>query len=361
MSTKKVLFWVVAASLAVFSFAFLLYSCGGGGGGTPATGTVGLYLTDKPVNDMSGFKQVIATIDKVQLVNRGSGATCDVLTMPTTVNLANLANVMQLVNVTECTSGPFNRIHIEFDKSVQLMSAQTGTSACSFVSFKDEGHGNQPNTLNCSGPLCTLDINGAVNVLANQQNKAALDFSLKDFDVDNFDDPLTCSVTMKVSPLHGGEIEALRHPEAITGLISNLTTSTQTFDLTRGNTTFSVLYSGITATDQPGLDTLLQLAQTDGLRVRVMASNIDFMTRTITATKISVKIEGTVSSLDTTNHVFTLAFKGSNTIAVDYNKASVDGALADGARVQVSLYGNDGTNYLASKVEVEMSGMSTED
>ncbi|MGE5174324.1 MAG: DUF4382 domain-containing protein [Betaproteobacteria bacterium] len=351
MNRKKVLFVVIATTLVLGFSGFLLYSCGGGGGGT-SSAAVGLYLTD----DMSSlFTQVTATIDRVQMLNTGSGATCDVLTTPTAVDIAELANVMQLVSVTQCPAVPYNRIHVEFEKSVDLTSAPTATppdttSLCSFVSYKDEG--SKVNTLNCSGTTCTLDINGAVNVLVNQPNKLALDFNLKDFEVASFGTPSTCSVTMKVSPLHAEEMEALGHPEGITGLISGLSTTDHTFTLTRETSTFSVLYSGITTTQQPGLDSLLQLAETDGLRVQVMSSNIDFLTNTIIASAIYVKIEGTVSNLNTTDHTFTLTYKGGKTITVDYSTADVDGVLADNVGVEVKLYGFNSVNYLASKVDV---------
>ncbi len=349
MNRKKVLLGIVAMTLVLGFSAFLLYSCSGGGGGT-STGAVGLYLTD----DMSLFTQVTATIDKVQVLNTGSGASCDVLTTPTAVDIAELADVLQLVNVAQCPAVPYNRIHIEFEKSVELTSGPTATppdatSLCSFVSFMDEG--NMPNTLSCSGTTCSLDINGAVNVLVNQPNKLALDFNLKDFDVASFGTP-SCSVTMKVSPLNASEMEALGHQEGITGLISGLSTTDETFTLTRGTSTFSVLYSGITTTQQPGINSLLQFAETDGLRVQVMSSNVDFSTMTITATAIFVKVEGTVSNLDTTAHTFTLTFQGGKTITVDYSTANVEGTLADGAAVEVKLYGFDTVNYLASKVDV---------
>lgn len=357
MNRKRVLLPVIVVTLVLGFSAFLLYSCGGGGGGgNTSSAAVGLYLTD----DMSLFTQVTATINKVQVLNTGSGASCDVLTTPTAVDIAQLANVMQLVSVATCTAVPYNRIHIEFEKSVELTSAPTGsvpgtTSVCSFVSYKNEG--NQPNKLVCNGTICTLDINGAVNVLVNKPNKLALDFNLKEFDVASFGTS-SCSVTMKVSPIHAVEMEALGHPEGITGLISNLSTTDQTFTLTRGNTTFSVLYSGITTTQQPGLGNLLQRAEADGLRVKVMSSNIDFMTKTITASAIVVKIEGTVSGLNTTAHTFTLTYKGGKTIPVDYSNAVVDGVLTDGVNVEAKLYGFDTVNYLASRVDVGDGEMS---
>ncbi len=351
MNRKKVLFGMVSLTLVLGFSAFLFYSCGGGSGnGSSSSASVGLYLTD----DMSLFTQVTATIDKVQLLNTGSGASCDVLTTPTVVDLAQLANVMQLVNVSQCAAVPYNRIHIEFEKSVALTSAATGTvpgtsSLCSFVSFKDEG--NRPNALSCSGTTCSLDINGAVNVLVSQPNKLALDFNLRDFDVAGFGTPSSCTVTMKVSPLHAEDMDALGHPEGITGLVSGLSTTDKSFILTRGTSTFSVLYSGITTTQQPGLDSLLQRAETDSLRVKVMTSNIDLSTRTITATAIFLKIGGTVSALDTTVHTFTLTYAGGKTIPVDYTNAGVHGTLVDGAAVEVKLYGFDTVNYLASRVD----------
>lgn len=363
MTIQKMLFWLLIGSLVIVTSAILFYSCGRSDNTGTQFGTVGTFLTD----DMSLFTQVTGTIEKVQLISTGTGTICDVLTGPAPVNIANLADVLQLVNVTSCPAGPYNRIHIAFDKNVQLMSSPTGTpSSCSFASYKDTGSNNQPNILKCdpATDICALDINGAVNVFANQPNKLALDFNLKDFDVTNPDNPLTCAVTMKVSPLHSGEIEALGRPEAVTGIVSHLSTTDQTFDLTRGNRTFSVLYSGITTTDQPGINTLLQRAQDDLLRTRVMSSGIDFMDNSIVASAISVKVEGTVSNL-VTNATFSVNYGpgGTKNIKVDYSKAIVDGTVTNGLWVDVKLYGYSSTNndFLANEVEVENEGTMTED
>ncbi len=224
---KKVLVGFIAAALIACFSAFLLYSCSGNNGsgtGGVAPGVVGLYITD----DMSLFTRVTATINSVQVLNTGSGDSCDMLTTPLAVNIAGLANVMHLASIVRCPAASYNRIRIEFEKNVVLATAATGTvpgttSLCSFVSYKDAG--NAPNTLSCSGTNCSLDITGAVNVLANQQSKLALDFNLKEFDVVGFGTPTTCTVTMKVSPLHAGEVEALGEPESITGLVSGLSTT----------------------------------------------------------------------------------------------------------------------------------------
>lgn len=351
----------MAAVLSVF----ILFSClGGGARGTNVTGTVMTYLTD----DMSElFTQVTATIDRIQLVSTGTGTTCDLLTVPTTVNIANLHNVLQLVNVTECPAGPFNRIHIEFEKSVELMSSPTGTpSLCSFVSYKDEDNGNKPDVLKCSGNVCSLDINGAVNVLARQFNKLALDFDLKDFDVMNFGES-DCAVTMKVTPLHSEEIEKRACREGFTGIVSRLSVTDRTFDLTNRHMTFSVLYSGITTTDQPGLDVLLERAQADRLKTKVFSSGIDFMNNTIDASKILVKVEGIISQVTDTTFSLQYGHEEIRYMDIDYSNASLeddeDYDLTDGSWAEVKLYGySDVTDkFLARKIEIESEGMETED
>jgi hypothetical protein len=352
---KKVLYWVTSTVLAAGFFAILFSSCSDHNGGNSAPAKVGLYITD----DMADYKQVVATVTKVQVLHTGSGAVCDLLTTPETLDIAELSQVLQLVTVSTCTAVPYNRIHLEFEKSVELMNSADIASPCSFTSYKDQG--TAPNVLQCNGSTCSLDINGAVNVLVNQQNKLALDFVLKDFVVRSFGDPAACSVTMKVSPLHAMDMEARGHPEGVTGLISGLSTTDRTFNLTRGNTVFSVLYSGITSSRQPGLDSLLELAQAESLRVKVVSSSIDFSAQTISATAVYVKVEGTVSDLDAMARTFTLTYKADKTIVVDYSSAGVDGILDNGDWVALKLYGFEGEKYLASKIEVREGSITTDD
>jgi len=346
--------------ILVFIASILFLACGGGGGGgssssggggTSASGKVALYATD----DMSNYHQVISTINKVQIVNTGTGATCDVLTSPVTLDLTNLSSVLQLLNIASCPSGPYNRIHVEFSKSVTVTDNADKTAPCSFASYKNEH--NQPNTLQCSGNICSLDINGAVNVLANQNNKLALDFRLKDFEVNNLTGPNNCTVTMKVSPLTASEMDDKTknegYKEAISGGISNLDTTAKTFVITKHDKTFTVDYSGITT--QQNIDQLLQFAQDKNLKVQVKVSSMDLDTGTIKASAVYVKIEGAIKqgTLNTTNKTFTLTF-ASNEITVDYSSAEVEGALADNVKVEVKLMGVQGTKFLASNVEVEM-------
>jgi hypothetical protein len=378
MRKNGVILSIISGTIILFAVAILFHSCSSGGdgssnGGGTSSGTVALYVTD----DMSDNQQVIATIDKVTLVSTGTGNTCDVLTTPTTINIADLADVLQLLNVANCPAVPYNRLHIEFEKSVELMDHSGTQSSCSFTSYKDDS--DRPNVLQCNGTTCMLDINGAVNLLANQNSKVALDFRLKDFDVDNFG-TTQCSVTMKVSPIHVEEFENLGHREAITGLVSNLTTSTHTFDLTKHHIVSHVVYSDITSTQQPGLDDLLLRAEQDGLKTQVTASTIDFpnrwidatkmhnddglvsaVTTTIDASKILVKVEGLVSALTTTS--FSLSYDTGKTIGIDFSKAAVKGTLANNAQAEVKLYSFDSTSadFLAAFVEVEFEASCPND
>lgn len=357
---KKLIFPILA--IAIVSGA-ALYSCSGGGGGgaylpsgaNSTKGAVGLYLTD----DMSLYTQVTATVEKVQLVSTGTGASCDLLFTPVSVNISNMAGIMQLVDVAQCPSGPYNRFSMQFDQAVSLMSGTTGTpSPCSFTSYKSQGNGN-PNMLACdpATSICTLDVTGAVNVLAQQDNKVALDFDLKNFDVTGLGTP-NCAVTMKVSPLTPDMMYPL---ESASGLVSNLDTTAMTFDLTtRSTRTFHVRYSGITNTAQPDLNTLLLRAQDELLLTQVTSSTIDFSTNMITASNIEVKVAGIVSG--NTGTSFTLTSGTTGTIVVDYGSAVVSGTIADGSWVLVKLIGHDQTSgdFIADKVEVGLMGMMTD-
>ncbi len=335
-------------------FAFLV-SCGGGGGSvTVSTGSVTFFVTD----DISNFEHVDSTVNKVQFVQTGSGASCDVLTTPAAMDLTDLASFFELLNSTSCAAQPYNRIHIEFARTVSVTDNTGFTNkACAFTSYKDNN--NKSNVLDCSGDICSLDITGAVNILADKTNDVALDFDLKNFDVADLAGP-DCSVTMKVSPLTASDMNGKMmqgYRAGVTGTISGLDTTAKIFTITRGNMTFTVNYAGVT---QQGIDDILQLAQTDGLKVNVRASTTD-LSDTIIAAAIYVKAEGAVSGLDTTSHTFNLTYTpaggSAKTIAVDYtdvaNPTEAATALSSSDRVDVALSGFNGSFYLAHEVKVE--------
>lgn len=240
---KGKLFFLSGLALA----GLIVGSCGGGGGGTSSgSGNVSLYVTDAPIDD---YRQVETTVNKIQLIHTGRGNSCDLLTTPTTFDITDLAGVMQLLNNASCPAENYNRVRIEFDKSVVLTNTDNITNTCSFTKYKDDDKFKvTPNQLQCdpNSNTCFIEINGAVNVLVKQNNNLTLDFNLKDFDVDNFGSQ-NCAVTMKVSPLHAAEIEDRKEKEhareAITGAIFGLNTSLNTFTLRKGNHTFNVDYS----------------------------------------------------------------------------------------------------------------------
>jgi hypothetical protein len=339
-------------SIALMGLFLFLSSCGGGGNVTivASSGSVTVYVTD----DISHFQNVTSTINKVQLVQTGTDTACDILTTPTTLNLTDLASLFELLGTAQCPAQSYNRIHIEFDRTVAVAdnTGLTNTS-CAFTSYKDQN--NNPNVLSCSGDTCSLDINGVVNVLANKTNNVAMDFDLKNFDVSGLAGS-DCSVTMKVSPLNASDINGKMkqgYKTGVTGTISGLDTAAGTFVISKGKGTFTVDYSAVT---QTGLGSILQLAETDRLKVNVRAADIDVSSGTITASAIYVRVEGTVSGLDTVDHTFNLAYTPSGgsqkSIAIDYtNVVEVTGTLSDGATADAALAGFTESTCLAHQIE----------
>ncbi len=347
-----------------FLVIVFIYACSnsGGGGGSSSSGTVVLYATDDPGYD---FSQIEITVNRVQFIHTGRDVRCDLLTTPTTIDIANLENVLQMLAVGECGGRQYNRLRIEFEKQVWLMHEDESTSEpCSLTSYKDE-HDN-PNILYCDGDTCAIDINGAVNVLAKQDNLMALDFELKEFEVEDFGLP-TCSVTMKVKPLHGHDFDDKKYEgykEGVTGYVTSLPVpEDNTFELTtKWQTTFTVDYSGATYAEapQPGIYTLLELARDHALKVRVMSDTIDISgSSPIDASVLFIKAEGKLTGLNLVDETFNLSNPSKNglSISVDFSDAAeyqrIDGDLAENIWVEVKLYGFIDPDYLAHEVEVE--------
>lgn len=340
--------------------------CGGGGDSSSSgsSGSVSMYVTDEA--DLSNYKQVTATINSVSLTQTSTNTSCDLLTTEQTVDIANLADTLQLLETVDCDAQSYNRVHVEFAKTVELMNSSNVSAACSFVSYKENGKVT-PNVLSCTGDNCTIDINGAVNVVANQNNLFALDFDLKEFEVENFG-LVDCEVTMKVAPLNRNDIEDKKsngYHEGVTGFVSALDTTLDTFTLTtKRQETFSVDYSGAlyNSLPQPGIDNLLQFASDKNIKVRVNASVIDVTGVTpVSAATVYVKLDGLVSALDEIAHTFTLSYTSKSiVISVDYtdafNNRHVEGVLANDVWVETKLYGYDNTKYLAHEVELEEEG-----
>jgi len=357
----------VALVVALLALADIS-GCGGGNGGngsSPANGSVVLFLTDS----LSSYQQVTATVTKVQMLHADRSSRCDLLSEPVTVNIANLADTVQLLDRTSCPAGNYTRLFIEVEAPVQLVDLSGNASSCRFVSYLDDA--DVPNALSCDPATdrCGFDIRGAVRassltIASDITNIAGLDFDLKKFEVEHFGDPAACAVTMKVTPVHGASLKRLMRNEGITGTVSDLNIAAQTFVLTRRNMMFTVNFSGVNAARQPGLDVLLLQAQTDGLPVRVISTSVDLAEMTIDATSVFVKISGTVSDIGPRARSFVLHYGSGSTKTIDCSPpARVSGTLADGARAEVALRGSDSVtgDGIAQSVEVRQSGTETDD
>ena len=340
--------------IGLFSIAacIFLHACGGGGANPAATGDVTLYITD----DISAYKQVTATVTKVQLVRTGAaGSICDLLGAPVSIDLSNLSSVVQVLNVVSCPAFHYNRVHLEFDKGVILTDQHNAGSTCSFDSYKDLQ--NLVNALQCDKDtgVCSMDITGAVNVFANGNNNFALDFDLKNFDVSGLSSS-DCTATMKVSPMNDSDIADRRssgYKDGISGNISGLDTGARTFRIVKGLRTFTVNYSSAL---QQNVEQLLQFAADNGLAVKIESSNFNRNSNTFVASAVFVKTGGAISDLDTGRHTFALTYRTGGTISVDYTNAGVNnsvlGQLSDGIDVEVRLDGFTGTVYTAHEVKV---------
>jgi len=346
-------------TVITLALGLLYYACGGGSG-SGGSGTVPLYMTD----DTGNFTQVVMTLNSVRLVHTSTGTSCDLLTEPESIDIANLEGVLQLLDTTECPIQPYNRVNIEFEKAVALMDVNGESGECLFGSYKTNDNPDQPNVLVCNDGVCVISINGGINTIADTVNPFALDFDLKNFVVNNFGLP-ECSVTMKVEPQNNNDIDkkiAAGYRKSVTGYVSALDVDADSFTLTtKKGSVFTVVYSLALyrGASQQGLDELLAYAADRGLRARVMAADIDVSgAGAISATTIYVKVAGMVSGLDNLNYLFNLGNTAKNImIAVDYTNAfnfdKVEGTLADDVWVESKLFGFDLDTYFAHEVEVE--------
>lgn len=349
----KKIFIVLTVCFVAAAVNVLLFSCGSGGSGSgggftnesSSPGNVVLFVTD----DLGTYRKVRVTINDVRLMHMGSSASCDILEDPVELDITDLSSVLQLLDVTSCPSINYNRIVIELDKRTVLTDAGNISSSCNLATYKNEQGGT--NTLQC-GATCTVNMSGAVNVQASKTSNVAIDFDLKEFEVDHFGQP-NCSLTMKVFPLNSADFDKKRNDgfrEGISGLISNVDTVKKTFTLTADSGTFTVTYDDINAT---GIDDLLALAVADQLEVRVESLIIDLDTRKIAATALIVEADGAVSALNSIAGTFTLTYQTNKTMFIDYLTADVEGSLLNGSQVEVKLKGFELSRYLADEVEVK--------
>ena len=358
MRDHKTLLSILVTLLA----AATLYACGsGGGGGSAGSATVFGYITD----DLGGYESVNLTLNSAQL-RHPSGRSCEIITGPLEFDAAELGRdqIVEHVDTTTCEAGPYNRLYVELDEKVTLQQTSVDPlQECTFDSYYDD-NSIRPNRLACANGICSLEITGAVNLIASTRENVALDVDLKEFTVTTT--PADgCKVTLKVSPVHADNKLAAGYRTALSGTVSGLDAAIDRFTLTVKGNPYTVDYTGVT--DQDGLDALLARAESDGLRTSVRCQAVDTSTsphtciaQTLAAQPlkaITVMAKGTVSAWVEAAQTFTLGYGASTTLPVNYAKAAelgkVEGTLAENAVAKVGLYGSDATNFLARVVEVE--------
>jgi hypothetical protein len=353
-----------APAIVVIASLFLALSCGGGGTGSGSppvsgNGQVVLFISD----NISFYKQVITNISGVRLVNSGTGNVCTVMDSPVTLDIANLTSSAHYVGLANCPAGRYNRIDIDFRKSVRLMDQLDAVSVCSYASYLD---GGQQRALTCdpATDICTASIrgsapDGSVLVQEGMYNDLGIDFDLKLFTVTDFGNS-ACAVAMTLSTISAADMNQSGRAHGVTGALQDLDAVADTFLLVTSSASFTVNYSGILPSLQPNLDTLLSTAQTESFSVSVLTGDIDIETGTIAATRVSVNVAGTVSAIQSSpTWSFTLTPQTGKALAGSHKPpAEVQGAFINGTWVQVKFDGYDDVagEYLAASVEVLSAG-----
>ncbi len=339
-----------------------LSACGGGdgGGGSASSTTVFGYITD----NLGSYESVQLTLNSAQL-RHPSGRSCEIIAGPVEFDAAELGRdqIVEHVDTATCEAGPYNRLYVELDDDVKLQQTSGGPPQdCKFVSYYED-NSRRPNRLACTNGVCSLEITGAVNLIAGTREKVALDVDLKEFTVDTASTP--CEVTLKVSPVRADNKLAAGYRTSISGTVSGLDAVIDRFTLTVRGNPYTVDYTGVT--DQQGLDALLGRAATDELRTTVRCQTINTSTtphtciaQTVAAQSlkaITVKAKGTISAPVVPAQTFVLDYGAGTTLPVNYAKAAelgkVEGAIAENAVAEVKLYGSDSSHFLARGVEVK--------
>ncbi|GEM_PF-7000067 len=360
----------IILGMAVFGAGFYLTSCGDSSAGS---GTVALYATDAPLD---GASRVEVGIKQIRLEHTGTGLSCVVFAPqdPYRVDLTDLQGTMQLLDLSNCPEGEYNRLVVTMEKEpveVIIDYNKDGTPeayTCSLMDYEPNDHGHKPilpNRTQCnpdpSANECYIYVTGEVNVLANRTTDVALDFSVKDSDIEIDDSvsPPACTVSFKVYPLHEREMEDHMEKEGkeyeIKGVIAenSLDIDANTFQLIHNGMTFTVNYSDNIGT---GIDQLLTLALGRTLTVEAECSDFDINTATCTAEEIEVKAEGTALNVDPAGMTLSIDFDGDNNGDINVQvSGEMEGDVQDGKWVELELTGYDESTdmYIADEVEEE--------
>ncbi len=239
---------------------------------------------------------------------------------------------------------------VVFSNAVGLTDSSGTSAGCAFTGFS-QGQ-PAPDTLSCSGDNCTMEVNGAVNVLANQDNRVGLDFVLKNFTVTGFNTP-SCFATMRVSPLNASQMDQKTgFFSGVSGMISSAVDNTVTINT--GTRSFIINATAGGA----GFSGFMQFAKTNGFPALANCAGFDFGAGSCQSTQVMATVSGTVSNLGSSgaNSTFALAFKN-GTINVSVPAAQVDGALENGGLAIVKLISQTGVNSFTAAQAESLSGM----
>ena len=347
-----------------------LYSCGpsstaGSGSGLAGSGTVALYATDAPLD---GASRVEIGIVQIKMEHTGTGLSCIVFSpeQPYRVDLTDLQGTMQLLDLASCPSGEYNRLVVTLEQSpVDVLYDYDGDGTpesyvCSLTDYDPEGNGLRPNRTLCdpSAGECYLYVTGAVNVIANQTTDVALDFSVKDseIEIDTSTTPPSCTVAFKVYPLHAegvkDHMKGGNKDHEIKGKIdgNSLDTSNNTFQLVGHGMTFTVNYDDSIG---QGVDQILELASEFGLAVEVECSSLELADATCTAKDISVKVNGTAGEVDRQAMMMSMDIDGDSSPDISVMVAGEMEGVRVGRSVEAEIIGYDETLgvYIAKEAE----------
>ncbi len=347
---------VITLLFLAVSAGSILAGCGGGGGSSPAPAasiggqsagssvskaSVGLFVTDAP----SGYSQVSAIINSVTLLNSANGQTCTVISSPVNMDLANLSDVMELVRTSDCPAGSFDTVRVVFSNAVGLTDSSGTSNTCAFTSFSP----GQPasDTLSCSGNNCIMNLYSQVNAVAGQNNRLGLDFDLSNFTVTGFGSG-ACSMTMRVNPLDGPQIDAKGYPMGIMGAIANASGN----GLTLNTGTRSFFINGA-AIGQPDFLGSMQMAWTKGIPAFANCMNFDFNAGYCQANQVMAVATGLVSNVDSSNHTFMLTLDDGTQLNVGFSNAYLKGLPADGQVAVVRLLDMNTSGALSDAYQVD--------
>ncbi|HLJ54251.1 MAG TPA: DUF4382 domain-containing protein [Chthonomonadaceae bacterium] len=294
---KRAAAWASAAIVLA-----LAAGCGTGGAGSGAgSGGLGtraaldVYVTD---GFSDQFKQVLATLFKIELTTDGTNFTTVFEDdNGRTIDLASLSNTSELLASVTVPAGSYTGARITFGDHVTLVSnagVSTSVAVASDVGAQANGQ-------------VAITVNTPARVLAHQTNSVTVDFKLAEFQLvgGTLRPSIACGAGLGPHP--GGQRTA--HIEGAVTAVNGTTSFTLQGD--HGRTTTVNLTSTTTVTSgQTGAAATLAVGQNV-----IVEGTYDPSTATITATSVTLndftsivhaEATGTVASVDSAAGTFVL-------------------------------------------------------